>query len=272
MPVQVQYRKEWEEAGITDMLSVIIPTHNEEGCIQSTVEKLIAVLQAESIAHEILVINDNSSDRTGEILVAMTPYCPTMRVINNTPPNGFGFAIRQGLLAFNGEAVALYMADASDAPEDLVRFYRKLQEGYDCVFGNRFTKGGRVYNYPWPKLVLNRLGNLFIRLLLRTGYNDTSNAFKLYRRHVIAGLHPLLSYQFNITIELPLKAIIRGYSFAVVPNSWENRSHGISKFKIKEMGSRYLFIVFYCLIEKIFMQGEFSNLPTESEQCQNWTK
>ena len=82
------------------------------------------------------------------------------------------------------------MADGSDSPDDLVAFYRKLQEGYDCVFGSRFMRGARVVDYPWPKLVMNRLANFFIRVLFWSGYNDITNAFKLYRRSVIAGLQP----------------------------------------------------------------------------------
>jgi len=182
---------------------------------------------------------------------------PTLRYVNNPPPNGFGFAVRSGLAGFRGGAVAVVMADGSDSPQDLIAFYRKLQEGYDCVFGSRFSPGGRVYDYPWPKLMLNRLGNFFIRILFLLSYNDITNAFKMYRRHVIAGLQPLLAYHFNLTVELPLKAIVRGYSYAVVPNSWRNRKEGISKFKIREMGSRYLFIIFYCLIEKWLSRNDY---------------
>ncbi|MBF0153968.1 MAG: glycosyltransferase family 2 protein [Magnetococcales bacterium] len=272
MPVQVQFMAEWEKSGIPGMLSVVVPAHNEEGCIRATLEGLVHALQQAEINHEILVINDNSKDLTEQILMEMSLRHPTIRYLNNPPPNGFGFAIRQGLVAFRGEAVALFMADSSDSPQDLVKFYRKLQEGYDCVFGNRFSAGGLVVDYPWNKLILNRLGNIMIRFLLRTGYSDATNAFKMYRRSVIAGIQPILSYQFNITIELPLKAIIRGFSFAVVPNSWFNRQEGLSKFKIREMGSRYLFIVLYCLIEKIFMKGQFSSDTLKQGQIQHWPR
>jgi dolichol-phosphate mannosyltransferase len=88
-------------------------------------------------------------------------------------------------------------------------------------------------------------------------YNDTTNAFKLYKREVIDGVKPILSPHFNLTIELPLKAIIRGFTYTVVPNSWTNRKYGVSKLKIKEMGSRYFFILMYCFIEKYFSRGDF---------------
>lgn len=239
-------------------LSVVIPAHNEEGCVRSTIESLYQALVAADIPHEILVVNDNSTDATEEILRSLAEELPTVRYVNNAPPNGYGFAVRRGLLSYTGDAVAIYMADASDSPTDLIAFYqRMISGGFDCVFGSRFTRGSQVIDYPWPKLVLNRLANTFINLLFGLEYNDVTNAFKLFRRHVIDGLNPLIAHHFNLTVELPLKAIIRGFSFSVVPNAWTNRKAGLSKLKIKEMGSRYLFIVLYCLIEKWLSRGDY---------------
>jgi dolichol-phosphate mannosyltransferase len=181
----------------------------------------------------------------------------SVRFVDNTPPNGFGFAVRRGLEAFRGDAVVIVMADGSDDPLDVAAFHAKLREGYDCVFGSRFMPGGRTTDYPIFKLVLNRLANTFIRLLFRQRYDDVTNAFKCYRREVIAGIQPILACHFNLTVELPLKAIIRGYSFAVLPNSWRNRTTGISKLRIREMGSRYLFIVLYCLLEHLLSRGDY---------------
>jgi len=239
-------------------LSVVIPAHNEEGCIESTVRALAVKLLAETIEHEILVINDNSSDNTEQLLVVLKKEIPTLRYLNNSPPSGFGMAVRKGLENFQGEAVAVYMADASDTPEDLVRFYRgMIDKKVDCVFGSRFMRSSKVVDYPWLKLTINRLANTFIQILFGLPYNDVTNAFKLYRGHVIHGLKPFLSPHFNLTVELPLKCIVRGYSYAVLPNDWINRKTGESKLKIKEMGSRYLFIVLYCLIEKWFSRGDY---------------
>jgi dolichol-phosphate mannosyltransferase len=240
------------------LLSVVIPAHNEEGCIESTVRGLYEVLLAEKIQHEILVVNDNSSDSTEVILDRLKQELPSLRVVSNNPPHGFGFAVRKGLDTFSGDIVAVYMADASDSPQDLVKFFRILETtDVDCVFGSRFMRESKVIDYPIVKLILNRLANLFIQILFGIRYNDTTNAFKVYRRHVIHGVHPFLSHHFNLTVELPLKAIVRGFTFTVVPNSWTNRKTGISKLKIKEMGSRYLFIVLYCLIEKWLSMGDY---------------
>ena len=238
-------------------LSVVIPAHNEEGSMAGTLTLLTTELDQEKIDYEVLVINDNSRDGTEEILKLAAQRNPRVRYINNRPPNGFGFAVRAGLENFSGDAVAIFMADASDDPKDLVKYYRKMQEGFDCVFGTRWQRGGSTIDYPWPKKVLNRLANSFIQVAMQLRYDDITNAFKLYRRHVILGLDPILSHHFNLTVELPLKAIVRGYSYAVLPNSWTNRKSGESKLKIKEMGSRYLFIVLYCLIEKWLSRKDY---------------
>lgn len=238
-------------------LSVVIPAHNEEGSMAGTLTLLTTELDQEKIDYEVLVVNDNSRDGTEEILKLAAQRNPRVRYINNRPPNGFGFAVRAGLENFSGDAVAIFMADASDDPKDLVKFYRKMQEGFDCVFGTRWQRGGSTIDYPWPKKILNRLANSFIQVAMQLRYDDITNAFKLYRRHVILGLDPILSHHFNLTVELPLKAIVRGYSYAVLPNSWTNRRSGESKLKITEMGSRYLFIVLYCLIEKWLSRKDY---------------
>ena len=247
-------------------LSVVIPAHDEAGSIASTVSALFTELSRERIEHEILVVNDNSTDPTEKVLQELSPSIPTLHCLNNGPPNGFGFAVRRGLESFAGDAVAVFMADASDDANDLVRFFKILQEkNTDCVFGTRFSGESRIVGYPYPKLVLNRLANSFIRILFGLRYNDVTNAFKLYRRHVIDGLRPFLSHHFNLTVEMPLKAIVRGYTYAIAPNAWTNRTHGVSKLKIKEMGSRYMFIILYCFIEKWLSRGDYRR-AARSEQ------
>ena len=237
-------------------LSVVIPALNEEECIAVTVKALHDALLKNNIEHEILVINDHSTDGTESVLKSLQEIA-TLRYINNESANGFGYAVRTGLENFGGDCVAIFMADLSDSPDDLVLFYNKLQEGYDCVFGSRFIKGGKTIQYPIHKLLINRLANFIVRIAFGIKYNDATNAFKLYSKEVIAGLKPFLSPHYNLTLELPLKVIVRGYSYAVLPNSWTNRKHGVSKLKINEMGSRYLFILLYCFIEKLFAKGDF---------------
>jgi dolichol-phosphate mannosyltransferase len=248
-------------------LSVVIPAHNEAESIGETVESTAAELERAGIDYEILVIDDASGDGTAQVVQAAAAFNPNIRCVRSHLPPGFGHAVRAGLDQYTGDAVAIMMADLSDSPKDLVLYYRVLEQGYDCAFGTRFGNGGRTYDYPRFKLVLNRMANAGIRFLFQHGYNDTTNAFKAYRREVIDQLQPLLSNHFNLTVELPLKVVVRGFSYAVVPVTWTNRRHGESKLKLNEMGSRYLFIILYVWLEAHLSRGDYrrKDLPVDTD-------
>jgi len=239
-------------------LSVVIPAYNEQESIPETLRTLYATLKKYHIPHEIWVTNDNSKDQTLNVLYELSREIPTLVFETNKGPNGFGYAVRYGLERFSGDCVAVFMADMSDDPEDLVKYYQTmLSQNVDAVYGSRWVKGGKVIDYPPLKKFINRIANFIIKSMMGIKYNDTTNAFKLYKRETIEGIKPFLSPHFNLTVELPLKAIVRGYTYAVVPNSWTNRKYGESKLKIKEMGSRYFFILMYCWIEKHFSRGDY---------------
>jgi dolichol-phosphate mannosyltransferase len=239
-------------------LSVVIPAYNEQESIPETLKVLYSTLKKYNIDHEIWVTNDNSKDNTLQVLQELQKEIPTLVFETNKGPNGFGYAVRYGLERFSGDCVAVFMADMSDDPEDLVKYYNTMiEQNVDAVFGSRWIKGGKVIDYPPVKKIVNRVANMIIKLFIGIKYNDTTNAFKLYKRETMEGLKPFLSPHFNLTVELPLKTIVRGYTYAVVPNSWTNRKYGESKLKIKEMGSRYFFILMYCFIEKFFSRGDF---------------
>lgn len=247
-----------EELADPPLLSVVIPARNEAGSIIETLDGLTGALARAGIPHEIVVVDDSSTDETAELVTAYSRETPAVRLFPNTGPNGFGMAIRAGLGTANGDVIAVMMADLSDSPDDLVRYYTTLREsGADCVFGSRFIRGSRIVDYPKHKLVINRMANFVIRILFALRYNDITNAFKCYRREVIEAMYPIISPHFNLTVEMPLKAIVRGYTFEVIPISWTNRKHGVSKLKLKEMGSRYLFIVLYLWLEKILSRGDY---------------
>jgi len=245
-------------------LSVLIPVRDEEGCIAGTISRITERLSAQGMPYEIIVVNDGSTDATEEILKGLSESVAEVRYVNNDGLFGFGLAIRKALDIYTGDAAVIAMGDGSDSPDDIVRYYEKLQEGYECVFGSRFIQGGRVEGYPSHKMVLNRIANFFVKALFRIPLNDTTNSFKGYKRHVIDGLRPLLSHHFNLTVELPLKSIVRGYKYAIIPISWVNRKSGMSKLRIKEMGSRYLFIVLYLFFEKILTRGDYYRRDIET--------
>ena len=238
-------------------LSIVIPAHNEAGSVVSTLTDIAKRLDAEGVDYEIVAVDDASSDGTEAVIRAAGETNARIRYHRSHNPPGFGFAVRAGLDVYEGDAAVIVMADGSDSPEDIATYYRVLSEGYDCAFGSRFVRGSRVIDYPKPKLALNRLVNVCIRMLFRHGYNDTTNAFKAYRREAIDTCRPLFSNHFNLTVELPLKAVVRGHSYKIVPISWTNRKAGVSKLKLQEMGSRYLFVVLYTFLERHLAKGDY---------------
>ncbi|HWA10197.1 MAG TPA: glycosyltransferase family 2 protein [Opitutaceae bacterium] len=239
------------------LFSVVIPARDEEESLPSTIEDIHRTFTAEGVPHEIVVVDDGSRDRTWEVLQELRRKIPTLSPVQNPGPHGFGRAVVRGLDHSRGDAVVIMMADASDSPADAVRYWRLLNEGWDLVCGSRFIKGGKVIDYPWLKLRVNRLANFLVRIGFNIPLNDTTNAFKAYRRTVIDGCRPFLAPHFNLTVEIPLKAIVRGYTWTVIPISWSNRKHGQAKLKIKEMGSRYFFICAYVWLEKYFSRGDY---------------
>jgi dolichol-phosphate mannosyltransferase len=244
--------------GFADVkISVVIPALDEGETIGETLEGLASMLEREEIDHEVIVVDDGSTDETAAIVAQVGERHPGVRCLRSPNKGGFGLAVRAGLDAFEGDAVAVMMADGSDSPADLVAYHRLLEEGYECAFGSRFVHGSTVLDYPRTKLLLNRIVNWGIRVLFRHGYNDTTNAFKAYRREVIENVRPFLSNHFNLTVELPLKAVVRGYSYAIIPVSWQNRTAGESKLSLNEMGSRYLFIVLYVFLEHHLSRGDY---------------
>jgi dolichol-phosphate mannosyltransferase len=238
-------------------LSVVIPAHNEVESIAATVTSATSELDRAEIDYEIVVVDDASGDGTAAAVAGIAEQNPRVRCVRSHLPPGFGHAVRAGLDVYTGDAVAIMMADLSDSPRDLVLYYRVLEQGYDCAFGTRFGNGGKTVAYPRLKLLLNRIVNSGVRMLFQHGYNDTTNAFKAYRRHVVDQIQPLLSNHFNLTVEMPLKAVVRGFSYAVVPVTWTNRQYGASKLKLTEMGSRYAFIVLYVWLEHHLSRGDY---------------
>lgn len=231
-------------------LSVVIPAHNEEGNITATVAGLRQVLAREGIPYELVLVDDNSTDATAGVLEGLAGEDAGVVVVRREPPRGFGRAVRDGLARATGDVIVLCMADQSDDPEDVAAYYRKIEEGYDCVFGSRFIRGSTCANYPRLKLFVNRLVNRMLQVLFWTRHNDLTNSFKAYRSYVIRDIWPLKACHFNITIELSLNALIRGYAIAQVPISWQGRTWGSSNLHLSEMGRRYLSTMLRAWFEK----------------------
>ncbi|MCH7688144.1 MAG: glycosyltransferase family 2 protein [Planctomycetes bacterium] len=238
-------------------LSIIVPAHNEEQNIAKCLNELRHELRDIcNIPYEIIVVNDNSRDGTEEVVRSEIETDSSITLINRRPPNGFGRAVRSGLETVTGDVVVIYMADLSDSPEDVTAYYRKIEEGYDCVFGSRFRKESRVENYPRFKLIVNRIVNHSIRLMFWTKFNDLTNAFKAYRTHVIRDSGPYVSSHFNITLEMSLGVLMRRYNIAEIPIRWSGREWGASNLNLRTMGRRYLSTLLMTFFQKILVSDD----------------
>ena len=238
------------------LLSLVVPAHNEQENLEPTITELTAVLATRQIPYEILLVNDNSVDLTQDVAEKLAEEDSRIRVLTRTRLPGFGRAIRAGLAAVTGDVVIILMADRSDDPIDVVRYYQKIEEGYDCVFGSRFRKGSKLENYPRIKLLFNRLINKLIQLVFITRFNDLTNAFKAYRRSVIHECGPFSSSHFNITIEMSLAALIRKYQIAEIPINWYGRTWGASNLRLTQMGRRYLSVLLRMFFEKLLVSDD----------------
>ena len=211
-------------------LTVIIPIKDEEKVIKNTLNSFNNSW-IRNINHEILFINDYCQDSTVNI-------------------------IKNSQFDSSKQFVCIFMADMSDSIEDLKTYYENINndENLDAIFGSRFIKNSNIKNYPKFKLLVNRLANNIIRLIFFSKYNDFTNAFKIYRKNTLLKLYPLVSENFNIFLELPLKIECRQYKYKIVPITWSGRNFGVSKFSLKELGSKYIFTMLYCLLEKILLK------------------
>jgi len=238
------------------VLSVCIPAYNEEGNIGKTVDIIDKTLTEADIPFEFVIANDNSKDNTENVIRGKMDSGVPIRLINRVPPGGFGRALRSCLSAFRGDIVVIVMADMSDDPDDIVKYYHKINEGYDAVFGSRFMKGSVLKDYPFMKYLANRIGNKLIQLLFRTEHNDLTNSFKAYRASAVRSILPLYSSHFNLTIEISLGLLIRDFKIARVPISWYGRTWGCANFKIRELGRRYFATLFKVYAERLFIHDD----------------
>lgn len=235
------------QPGPVRLFSIVMPAWNEEEVIADTLRDLTAHLDGTGHHYEIVVVDDGSTDRTPDILRDFAAGHPAIRPVKNPGPGGYGFAIRRGLEHYRGDAVVVVTSDGADAPKDVAAYFDRIAQGHDCVFGDRFAPGATVTGYPPVKRFVNRAANWMISLMVGRPYRDFTNGFKCYRRHVIEDMQPLVCGQFNITIEMSLKAVLAGWNYAVIPNDWSQRGGGSSSFRLLRLVKPYAATLFFCL-------------------------
>jgi len=229
-------------------LTVLIPAKNECKIILSTLNKIKKKL-LNKIKYEIIVIDDFSSDNTFEIVKKIKNK--NIKIFKNKKI-GLGGAISEGILRSRNDYVCIFMADCSDSICDMINYYLLAKKNsLDAVFGSRFLKKSKIDGYPFFKLFLNRVFNYFVMIIFFCKFNDYTNAFKLYKKNFLRSLLPIFSESFNVFLELPLRAITQKKKYIILPISWKERKNGSSKFRIRELGSKYFSTLIFCFFERI---------------------
>ena len=235
-------------------ISIIIPCKNEENTILKTVNILKKKIKNKITNYEFILINDFSTDRTLKVIEKISKNSKNVNFSNNKN-KGLGGAINLGVKVSKKKFIVIVMADLSDDPNDLIRYYNEINKNnFDAIFGSRFTKKSKVIDYPIRKLIYNRIFNFLVKIIFLSNYNDFTNAFKIYKKSTLIKLKPFVSENFNIFLELPLKIIVRRKKYKIISINWKNRKIGYSKFQVNELGSKYFFTLLYCFFEKILLR------------------
>ena len=232
------------------MLSILIPVRNESDNLDEIHISISKELS--EINYGVLIINDFSEDDTLDKAQKLFSQSQKFKVLNNKK-KGLGGAINLGIKESSGSHIVIMMADQSDDFKDLINYVNLMNtnENYDAILGSRFLKDSKVINYPIQKLILNRIFNIFIKLITHSDYNDFTNAFKIYRKETLNKLQPFVSDNFNIFLEMPLKLILNNYKYKIIPINWSNRKFGKAKFKINELGSKYIHTLYHVIKQTI---------------------
>ncbi len=234
-------------------LSIVIPVYNEDKQLHITIKKINKISKRIK-DYEIVFIDDFSTDNTKQIIKKSIRSNKKIKYYKNIK-KGLGSAIGLGINKSTKKFVCIFMCDNSDDLSDLMEYYKIINKNnLDAVLGSRFLKNSRITNYPILKMVLNRIFNYIVKIIFLSNYNDFTNAFKIYKKKTLKELMPIVSDHFNVFLEHPLKIIIRKYKYKIIPISWKGRKIGVSKFKISELGSMYIFTLLYCFIEKILLK------------------
>lgn len=231
-------------------LSIVIPAHNEE---ENILDVITRIENSISIPHELLIVNDHSTDQTGEILNKLAARYNNLRVIENKAERGFANALKTGFVNIKGEVVVPVMADLCDDLQVIEKLFDKINQGYDVVCGSRYCSGGARQGGSKLKGFLSSLAGRSLHFLLGIPTSDIANAFKMYRKKVLDSIN-IVSGSFEISMEIPLKAYYLGFKITEVPTVWNERKKGKSSFKVFKLLPNYLKLYIWAIYKKLSLQ------------------
>ncbi len=216
-------------------ITIVIPALNEEPNIEDTLESLEERLR---IPHRVIVVNDSSDDRTSKIVTELSKRRPNIQLVNSPRPRGITNALKSGFEQVTTPVTVVMMADLCDDPETVPLMYEKLQEGFDLVCASRYMPGGERRGGPFLQGFLSRYVCLSLKKLTGIPTHDVSNAFKMYRSEILHTT-PLEEAGFASSLEICVKAFLKGSRITEVPTTWQGRKAGQSSFKLLQVARSY---------------------------------
>ncbi|MCF1711113.1 glycosyltransferase [Tabrizicola sp. J26] len=246
-----------DHAALKGKVSIVVPCHNEEMNIGPLIDRLLELYG--DYIHEIIPVDDNSRDRTAEVIAGYAARDPRIRPVYRSPPNGVGRAITDGMNAATGDWILSMDCDFQHLLPEVRDLFDAAASGADVAVGSRFSRHSILLNYPIMKIISNRGFHLLAAILMWRQFRDVTNNLKLFRRDVAKRL-VLTSPGFSINAETGLQPILMGYSVAEVPISWINRSFdmGSSTFKLLKVGKGYASVLVDILRARWFGAGPYA--------------
>lgn len=202
------------------LLSLIIPAYNEGERLPATLPPVIEFLEAQPYASELIIVNNNSRDNTGEIARQFAVARPYIRVIDELT-QGKGAAVRTGMLAATGDYLFMADADFSMPVSEIAKFLPPNLSHYDVAIGSREARGAVRYNEPAYRHFMGRVFNFYVKVLAIPGFEDTQCGFKCFRREVAHDILPSQTIDgWAFDVELLFIALRRGYRVVEIPVVW----------------------------------------------------
>ena len=221
--------------GISNQIFIVVPTYNEAENISRLAAALFA-LPLEDL--NLLVVDDNSPDGTGEIADQLSQENPgSIKVLHRTGKKGLGSAYIEGFqsaLGFGADVIVQMDADFSHPPQKILELIKGLRNS-DIAMGSRYIPGGKL-DEQWPlwRRSLSTFGNLYAKTILGLPVKDATGGFRAWRKDTLAGmpLHRIRSNGYAFQVEMLYVAQRLGYSFSEVPFYFADRQWGTSKMSL----------------------------------------
>ncbi len=213
-------------------LSVVIPAYKEAQRIESTLKKIQTFLQAQSYAHEVLVVVDGSPDNTAEVVEQCRAWFPELKLINNTENKGKGAVVKQGMLAATGDVRLFMDADGSTAVDHITSFLPYFEKGYDVVVGSRRTEGANIaVHQPLLRDFLGGVFRFIVHTLVPLHVTDSQCGFKAFTAEAAQKVFPKQTIE-RFAFDVEILAIARREKLKIeeAPVTWINDGASTVKF------------------------------------------